>query len=478
MNHRAGIDRQQSMLLPETVEDYIVAEHPVRFLDAFVSSLDLQDLGFGKAVPRESGRPPYDPADLLRLYLYGYLHRVRSSRRLERECQRNLEVLWLMRKLAPDHKTIADFRKDNLDALRGVWRQFTLLCQKLELFGGELVGIDGTKIAGVNSRDRNFNDTKLKERIAAADARIAEYLAALNSADAQEGAGGGTALGKDGLQEKIAALKEQQAQHEALRQQLKASGEKQLSLTDPDARRMTTRQGTVVGYNAQSVVDAKHKLIAAAEVTSEVTDHHQLARMALQAKENLGVEKLEVVADSGYCDNDEVRQCVEAGITPHTPKPDTSANTKAGLFGKSAFSYDAQKDEYHCPGGAVLNYRFSTREKDRELRYYRTRACRQCPIKARCTRDKDKRTITREANEALMDQMAARIAAQPEKLRQRKALCEHPFGTMKRAWGCNHFLMKGIAKVRAEWSLITLAYNLRRALSLVSFATLMGSVRG
>lgn len=444
MKHRAGIDRQQTLLLPETVEDYIGPEHPVRFLDAFVASLDIAKLGFAKAVTRETGRPPYHPADLLRLYLYGYLHRVRSSRRLESECHRNLEVLWLMRKLAPDHKTIADFRKDNLNALRGVWREFTLLCQKLDLFGGELVGIDGTKIAGVNSRDRNFNAAKLKERIAAADARITEYLAALNAADAEEHKS--NALSKDELQQKIAALKEQQTGHQQMADQLKASGTKQLSLTDPDARRMTTRQGTVVGYNAQSAVDAKHKLIAAADVTSEVTDHHQLARMAVQAKENLAAEHLEVVADSGYCDNDEVRQCIEAGITPYAPKPDTSANTKAGLFGKSAFVYDAAKDEYHCPGGAVLDYRFSTKENDRELRYYRTRACRQCPIKAQCTRDKDKRTITREANEALMDQMAARIHEQPGKMRQRKALCEHPFGTMKRAWGYNHFLVKASPK--------------------------------
>lgn len=465
------------MLLPECVEDYVAAEHPVRFLDAFVASLDLSALGFVKAVPSLTGRPPYDPADLLRLYLYGYLHRVRSSRRLEHECHRNLEVLWLMRKLAPDHKTIADFRKDNLAALRGVWREFTLLCQKLALFGGELIGIDGTKIAGVNSRDRNFNEAKLKERIAAADARIAEYLAALNSADAQESQHD-TALSQDELQQKIAALKAQQTQHQAMRAQLKATGEKQLSLTDPDARRMTTRQGTVVGYNAQSAVDAKHKLIAAADVTSEVTDHHQLAPMAQQARENLSLATLEVVADSGYCDNDEVRQCIEANITPYVPKPDTSANTKAGLFGKSAFIYDAAKDEYHCPGGAVLNYRFSTREKDRELRYYRTKACRHCPIKTQCTRDRDKRTITREAHEHLMDEMAARLTGSPAKMRQRKALCEHPFGTMKRAWGFNHFLMKGLAKVRTEWSLITLAYNLRRALNLVSFAKLMASVGG
>ena len=464
------------MLLPETLEDYVGPEHPVRFLDAFVLSLDLAALGFTKVVPRETGRPPYDPADLLRLYLYGYLHRVRSSRQLERECGRNLEVLWLLRKLAPDHKTIADFRKDNLAALRGVWRQFTLVCQKLDLFGGELIGIDGTKVAGVNSRDRNFNAAKLAERIAAADARITEYLAALSAADAAE-SGSTTALSKDELAHKIATLQAQQEEHRQMAAQLEHSGDKQISLTDADARRMTTRQGTIVGYNAQSVVDAKYKLIAAAEVVNDVTDHHQLARMAVQAQANLGATTLEVVADSGYCDNDEVRQCSEVGITAYTPKPDTSANTKAGLFGKSLFVYDQAKDIYICPGAQSLNYRFSTQEKGRELRYYRTAACKQCLIKAQCTRNKSNRTITREAHEHLMDEMAARIAAQPEKMKQRKALCEHPFGTLKRGWGFNHFQLKGLNKVNAEWSLMTLAYNMRRVLNLVSFQTLMGAVR-
>ncbi len=475
MNHRAGFDRHQTLLLPETLEDYVGPEHPVRFLDAFVISLDLAALGFTKVVPRETGRPPYDPADLLRLYLYGYLHRVRSSRQLERECGKNLEVLWLLRKLAPDHKTIADFRKDNLNALRGVWRQFTLVCQKLDLFGGELIGIDGTKVAGVNSRDRNFNATKLAERIAAADARIAEYLAALSAADAAESST--TALSKAELAHKIAALQEHQEQHRQMAVHLEHSGDRQISLTDADTRRMTTRQGTIVGYNAQSVVDAKHKLIIAAEVVNDVTDHHQLARMAVQAKENLGVATLEVVADSGYCDNDEVRQCGEAGITAYAPKPDTSANTKAGLFGKSVFVYDHERDVYRCPGEQVLTYRFSTKEKGRELRYYRTKECAHCPIKAQCTRNQSNRTITREAHEHLMDEMAARIAAQPEKMRQRKALCEHPFGTLKRGWGFNHFQLKGLNKVNAEWSLMTLAYNMRRALNLVSFHTLMGAVR-
>ena len=242
---------------------------------------------------------------------------------------------------------------------------------------------------------------------------------------------------------------------------------------------MTTGQGaTVVGYNAQSAVDARHKLIAAAEVVNEGTDHHQLAPMAAQAKENLGLESLEVVADTGYCDNDQVRRCGEAGIIPYVPKANTSVSTRAGLFGKSAFVYDREGDVYRCPGAQTLNYRFTTKERDREVRYYRSAACAQCPLKAQCTRSRKRRTLTREAHEHLMDEMAARITAQPEKMRLRKALCEHPCGTLKRHWGFSHFLMKGLDKVRAEWSLMTLAYNLRRALSIVSFPRLMGVVAG
>ncbi|MFA7005476.1 MAG: IS1182 family transposase [Verrucomicrobiia bacterium] len=477
MNHRAGFDRHQTLLLPESLDDYVVPEHPVRFLDAFVASLNLAALGFRHATVKDTGRPPYDPADLLRLYLYGYLHRVRSSRLLERECLRNVEVIWLLRKLAPDHKTIADFRKDNARPLRAVGGQFRQLCQKLDLFGAELVGIDGSTLAAVNSRERNFSAAKLAERIKRAEAHLAEYLKALDDADATEA--GATAptprLTREQLQHKIAQLKERKHGQEQLLQQLAASGEKQISLTDADARRAAPPHGPVVGYNVQTAVDSKHKLIVAEEVTRDVTDINQLATMAVQAQHNLGVARLEVVADTGYCNNDEVRRCVEAGITPYVPKTDTSANTRAGLFGKTRFRYDASKDQYACPAGAVLSYRFSTTEADRQLRYYRARDCRQCAIRAQCTRNQANRTITREAHEHLMEAMAERVRAHPQKMKQRKALCEHPFGTLKRGWGYGHFLLKGLAKVRGEWSLMTLAYNLRRVLNLVSFERLMAA---
>jgi len=472
VNHRTGLARNQTLLFPESLEDYVSVENPVRFLDAFVQKLDLHALGFSKAKVAETGRPPYDPADLLKLYLYGYLHRIRSSRRLEQETHRNVELIWLLGHLHPDFKTIADFRRDNLKGLRAVCRQFTVLCQKLELFGGELMAVDGTKMRAVNARDQNFNESKLEELIARADARLAEYLAQLDQSDQSEG--GQSQPSRAELEQKIAALEEKRDWHKELLAQIQTGEEKQVSVTDPDSRRM--REGAVVGYNAQSVVDAKHKLIAAADVTNEVTDVRQLGSMAIQAKENLSIEKAEVLADTGYYNNAEVATCVERGLTPYVPKADTSANTAQGLFGKSRFRFDAARDVYVCPGNQELTYRFSTYELGRSLRYYRASGCKQCALKAQCTRNKANRTITREEDEHLMEQMAERMSQAPQKMKQRKGLVEHPFGTIKRALGYDHFLMKGLEKVRAEWNLITLAYNLKRVFNLVSLPKLIAAV--
>jgi transposase len=473
MNHRTGLDRSQTLLFPERLEDYIAAENTVRFLDAFVASLDLHTLSFAKARCADTGRPPYDPAALLKLYLYGYLHRIRSSRLLEAECQRNVEVIWLLGKLAPDFKTIADFRKDNLKPLRAVNRQFTLLCRKLELFGGELLAIDGSKFGAVNARDQNFNAARLEDLIGRADARLAEYLKELDRADAAEPAS--AAMNKTELAAKIAALREKQEWHKELLAQLDGE-QKQISVTDPDTRKMPTAHGMMVGYNAQMAVDAKHKLIAADDVTNEVTDFKQLANVALEARANLELKQADVVADAGYYNASEVGRCVEAGLTPMIPKADTSANTARGLYGKSRFGYDETKDVYVCPAGAELTHRFNTYELGRELRYYRASGCKGCALKKQCTRNKANRTITREENEGLMEAMAARMKAQPEKFKLRKELAEHPFGTIKRWFGYTHFLLKGLVKVRTEWSLTTLAYNLKRVLNLVSFEKLMQAV--
>ncbi len=473
MNHIRGVDRQQTLLLPETVEDYVAPENPVRFLDAFVASLDLHALGFAKAIAAYTGRPAYEPGALLRLYLYGYLHRIRSSRQLEKECHRNLELLWLLRRLAPDHKTIADFRRDHRAGFKLVQRQFHLLCHRLKLFGGELVAIDGTKLAAVNSRARNFHEQKLQELLARADARLTEYLEQLDAGDTAEGHE--EKLTRAELEKKIAALREKQEWHEELLGRLEDEEEKQLSTTDPDARKMHASQGTVIGYNCQSAVDAKHKLIVAHDVTNDVTDVQQLASVATQAKETLQVERLEVVADAGYYSNAEVSRCEEQNITPYLRKADTSANRARGLYGKKDFNYDAGQDVYRCPAGTELTHRFNTYELGRSLRYYRTSACAKCSLKEKCTRNKG-RTITREENEGLMEEMAARVQRHPEKMRLRKALVEHPFGTIKRWFGYTYFLVKGLDGVRTEWTLITLAYNLKRVLNLVSWDELMQAV--
>jgi len=474
MPHLQGVSREAVILFPPALDDYITADNPVRFLDAFVDQLDLQALGFPRMIPATEGRPGYPPAMLLKLYLYGYLNRVRSSRMLEREAQRNLELLWLLGKLTPDHKTIADFRKDNLAALRQVCREFTELCKALELFGGELVAIDGSKFLAVNSRQRNFSQAKLTRALQDLDEKIARYLTELDQQDAQEA--NVTPVTADDLKVKIDHLRTRQAHYQTLQHQLEQSGQTQLSLTDPDSRSMPCGQGTVVAYNVQTAVDSKHKLIVAHEVTNAVTDQDQLAPMAQAAKETLGVATLDATADKGYYDGQAIKDCLAQGITPYVPKPHTSVNQQRGLYTKDDFRYDPDQDRYRCPQGAELDFRFATVENGRAMRYYATTACRTCAARALCTSNKGGRRITRWADEHLLDEMAERVKAHPEIVGQRKALSEHPFGTLKRAMGQGYFLMKGLLKVNTEMSLTVLAYNLKRALNLLGVTKLLAAL--
>jgi transposase len=471
MGYICGESRNQIYLLPETIDDYIGEDNPVRFLDAFVEKLDLEKLGFQHAVASETGRPAYDPGDLLRLYLYGYLNRIRSSRRLEKEAARNLELMWLLRRLRPDFKTIADFRKDNLKAIKQVCREFTVLCQGLDLFGGELVAIDGSKFQAVNSKSRNFSETKLKELIAALDAKIEEYLKQLDRRDLEEAEVQTPTA--EALKAKLERWRERKQRYEGYQLLLQESGEKQISLTDADSRKMLVGQGSQVGYNVQVAVDEKHKLIVEHEVTNAVTDQDQLAPMAERAKERLGVEKLEVLADMGYYDGAEVKKCEQQQITAYIPKPLTSANTKLGLFGKELFQYDTAKDVYVCPAGEELTYRFGTKEKGRAIRYYSTSACGSCALKPQCTRNKENRRITRWEYEEVLEKMAQRVQQHPELMRQRKTIVEHPFGTIKRWMEQGYFLMRGKEKVGAEMSLTVLAYNLRRVLNILGVKPLI-----
>jgi len=471
-----GADRQQAWLLPERLEDYVHADNSVRFLDAFVDSLDLSALGFQRATANSTGRPPYDPGDLLRLYLYGYLNRLRSSRRLEREAQRNVELLWLLRQLRPDFKTIADFRKDNLQPLRAVCREFTLLCRQLELFGGELVAIDGSKLRAVNSKRRNFSERKLRATLAEIDVKIEGYFQQLDAADAIEPNAAQPTAAQ--LQQKIEHLKQRRQQNAVRLEQLQTSGQTQVSLTDPDSRSMKVGQSTEVCYNVQTAVDAKHKLIVEHAVTNAVTDMGQLTPMATAAQQTLGVARLEVLADMGYYWGAQVKECADVGITCYIPKALTSANTQQGLFGKERFAYDSEQDCYRCPAGQVLSYRSSSLELGRPIRYYRApvSVCRTCALKARCTRNQEARRLSRWEHEDLLDQMQQRVATQPSKMKQRKALAEHPFGTIKRGMDAGYFLLRGLEKVRTEMSLTVLAYNLKRAISILGVPKLLLAV--
>jgi transposase len=450
MDHIQGTDRDQFTLFPEVLDDYICQENPVRFIDAYVNSLDLQQLGFRHAVLQETGRPPYHPGDLLKLYLYGYLNRVRSSRQLEREAQRNVEAMWLLRRLTPDFKTIADFRRDNRHALRNVSREFTFFCRQLELFSGDLVAIDGSKFKAVNRRDRNFTRKQLKRVIQKLDEDIDRYLDEMDQADEEEPVE--KKLTAEELQEKIEEMKRRRAEAEKMERQLDESGETQISLTDPDSRMMPVSGGrrTDVGYNVQLSVDPKHKLIVDHEVTNAVTNRDLLSHMAKRVKDLLGADQLEVLADMGYYHGKEVKACLEAVITPYIPKPQTSASRKRGLFSKEDFRYDLQQDCYWCPAGEKLAFRFQTTEKGRDIKYYASSACASCAIKAQCTRSKDGRRITRWVDEDLLDEIERRVTGEPEKMKLRKRLVEHPFGTIKHHWDQSHFLTRKLPNVRAE----------------------------
>ncbi len=474
MAYIAGPDRTQAVLLPEVLDDYVGADHPVRFLDAFVAQLDLGALGFQRAVPAETGRPGYDPGDLLRLYLYGYLHRIRSSRRLEQESHRNVELLWLLRRLTPDFKTIADFRRDHPEALKGVGRECILLCRRLELFGGELLAIDGSKFRAVNARDRSYTPARLATLQRDIDRTITRYLRELERQDeAETGTEGPSAAA---LRDKIATVAQRRVRYAALEQEMAASGETARSLTDPDSRPMMSGGRIEVGYNVQTAVDAKHKLIVADDVTHAAGDRAQLSPMALAAQAVLGGATPVVVADQGYYHGAEITRCLDAGLTPLVPRPRTSANEARGRFTKDDFVYDPGADTYRCPAGATLTSRATTVELGRTIQNYRTGACRRCALKPRCTRNKDGRKITRWVDEHLLDAMAPRLGRDRGLFAQRKALAEHPFGTMKRGMDQGYVLLKGLRKVRGEFSLTVLAYNLKRVLNIMGVPRLLDAL--
>jgi transposase len=461
-----GEDRSQSTLFPESLEDYICEDNPVRVVEVFVEELDLGTLGFDGVEPEATGRPAYHPATLLKIYIYGYLNRIQSSRRLEREAQRNLELIWLTGKLMPDFKTIADFRKDNGQAIRGVCRDFVVLCRRLNLFSEAIVAIDGSKFKAVNNRDKNCTDRKLKARMQQLEDSIARYLTELDRADREPTLVTEARAGH--IKGKIATVKAQMRQLKQIGRQMSKAPDGQISLTDPDARSMATSgRGTgMVGYNVQTAVDVKHHLIVAHEVTNVGHDHDQLSSMAQKAREATGRSELTVLADRGYFKGEDILDCERAGIKTLVPKPQTSNNKARELFDKADFRYIAVKDEYRCPAGQRAIWRFTTVEDGLTLHKYWSSACPKCPIKARCTSGEYRR-IARWENEHVLEAMQKRLDRTPQASRLRRQTVEHPFGTLKAWMGATHFLTKTLSRVRTEMSLHVLTYNFKRLIRIL-----------
>ena len=468
-----GDDRRQVTLFPESLDDYIAENSPVRVIDVFIDELDISGLGF-KTVAEITGRPGYHPATLLKLYIYGYLNRIQSSRRLEREAQRNVELMWLTGRLAPDFKTIADFRKDNAQAIQAVCREFILLCRKLDLFNDALIAIDGSKFKAVNNRDLNFTPAKLKYRLKLINESIAKYLLQIESADRQEASV--AKVRTERLENKIASLKKEITKLNAIEKALLDAPDKQISLTDPDARSMKTRGIGIVGYNVQTAVDSKNHIIVAHEVTNKGSDRAQLAAMASKAKAVVATDELTVVADRGYYSGEEILACETAGINTFIPKNQTSGNQAKGYFGKRDFIYKSEDDEYECPAGERAIYRFSREEGGKIIRRYWASACTGCTIKSKCTTG-DYRRISRWEHEAALDAVEARLDFASEIMKVRRSTVEHPFGTIKSWMGATHFQMKTLKHVSTEMSLHVLAYNMKRVMSILGIRPLINAIQ-
>ena len=472
-----GTDRGQSTLFPECLEDWVEENNPVQVIDVFVDELDLGELGFDGVAPEATGRPSYHPSVLLKLYIYGYLNRVQSSRRLEREAGRNVEVMWLTGRLVPDHKTIADFRKDNGGAIRKVCARFIMLCRALGLFTEVSVAIDGSKFKAVNNRDRNFTRAKMERRMTQIEESVARYLRDLDSADRQEPTEAYETK-TTRLKEKIAKLKEEMQRLYGLKVRMLATPDQQISLTDPDARSMATsgRGSGVVGYNVQVAVDTEHHLIITHEVTNVGSDRAQLAHMAKETQATLEATDLDVIADRGYFSSEEILACDKAGITVTLPKPMTSNAKAEGRFGKQDFRFVAEEDVYVCPAGEKLACHYTTEENGLALRRYWTNVCQNCAIKNRCTTAKERR-ITRWEHEHVLEAVQQRLDEHPEKMRQRRETVEHPFGTIKARMGATHFLMKTLPRVASEMALHVLAYNLTRVMNLMGTQPLIAAMK-
>jgi len=472
----AGVDRDQVTMFPERLEDWIGEDHAVRVVDVFVDALNLSEAGFDRVVPAHTGRPGYHPSVLLKLFIYGYLNRIASSRRLEREAGRNIEVMWLTGRLVPDHKTIADFRRDNSAAIRKTCVRFVELCRRMGVLNGASVAIDGSKFKAVNNRDCNFTAGKIKLRISHLEDSAARYLEEMARTDRKEQSE--IQVTKiERLKEKLTRVRQEVRRLEAVARKLQNTPDGQISVTDLDARSMATRgKGTgLVGYNVQTAVDTQTHMIVTHVVTNVGNDRAQLAPMARAAKAVLKVDKLEAIADRGYFSGDELLACHKDGITATVPRPDTSGNRKKGMFVKADFIYDAQADTYACPAGQTLTYRYSREERGQTQRRYWQNECQNCSLKAQCTTGKERR-IARWEHEHLIEAMYARMDESPGLMRTRRCTVEHPFGTIKAWMGSTHFLTRRFPNVRAEMALNVLAYNIKRMINMIGVPALIAGM--
>jgi len=469
MPYVKGEDRNQITLFPESIDDYITSDNAVRVIDAYVEQVDMVAYKFRFAICPKIGRPPYDPKTMLKLYLYGYLNRIRSSRRLEHETKRNIELMWLLEKRSPDFKTIADFRKDNKKALKEVFRDFNRLCKKWNLFGKELAAIDGTKFRASNSKKNNFSKKKLKRHLKYIDEKIDRYLEELDTNDEMEQADGKPSA--EEIKERLEELKKRKKIYESFSEELEKSGENEISTTDPDARLMSNNNNTVdVSYNVQTTVDAEHKMIIDFEVTTQPNDLGQLSPMALRAKELLDTDCLEVLGDKGYYLPECLKTCMENGIRPYVSKQSRPNRTGDKDYFADKFHYDKERDIYICPKGMELIRSRARKSKSGEITGYDYRnykACQSCQHKDRCTTSKRGRKIYRSKDQDFLDQVDLKTREDMEKYKQRQMIVEHPFGTIKRVWDAGYYLTRGIESVTAETALTYLAYNFKRAVNIL-----------
>lgn len=472
MNYIVGESREQTILFPVSIDEFISDDNLVRFIDAFVDQLDMKEYGFKNAKLNSTGRPPYMPSDMMKLYIYSYHNSIRSSRKIEKECHRNVELMWLMKKLTPDHKTISNFRKDNKKSIIAVNKSFILMCKNMGLIAdNELFAVDGSKFAAVNANKRNYTKNKLikiKEKI---EKEIERYLSQMDNNDKDEQKA--PVLFPHNVNAALKKLQEQNAKCNSLLEYLEQSGETQVSLTDPDSKMMKDQQKPDVCYNGEICTSENNKIIVACEPTSDINDLKQLYPMAEQIKENLGLEVIDIVGDKGFFSKEAIKKCEESNINCYIPEPLKSSNKKKGMFTDKDFKYNPSKDEYECPSGDILTFKSIVKKHDMYMKLYQTSACKDCPLKSKCTTSKSVRSIYRWVDEDFIERMRQRVTKRPDIIAKRKAMVEHPFGTMKRTMNFTYFLTKGKENVRSEFNLWVLIYNMKRVLNIFGFKRAM-----